>query len=66
MEKTFRCGICGKTAKLGIEDEVPVCHGQEMQEVIEQTGAACMHAGPEAARPMEAEGPCNDYTGEQK
>jgi hypothetical protein len=61
--KKIECKKCGHEIILGIEDEERkfTCCGQPMEEAKET--ASCRNAGPEAARPMVAEQPCNDFTG---
>lgn len=61
MEKMYECTICGSKKQVS-DDSHPECCGKPMQEIIDQ---ACRDAGPEAARPMKAEEPCEDFTGSQ-
>lgn len=63
MNKKFKCQKCGREVTLGIQDENLECCGEPMVEV---KVASCRNAGPEASRPMVAEEPCDDFTGNQE
>ena len=58
-EITYQCQSCKRTATVEKSKKIPMCCGKPMKELPREICLQPAHA--EHARPMEDNGPCDDF-----